>query len=444
MLVIRTGNNMEKKQRLKEQLEDIGTAILENARNELYVSMRFFDAALGSFSFQMNQQTFYMGTDGETIYFNGKFLMERFEYNKTSVNRSYLHMVLHCMFRHLYEQKEREEEIWNIACDILVEYLIDQIGSQSVAVSISPDRELVYEQLGQELHVFTAEGIYYNILENKLSFDQNRLLALFINDDHSFWNRKKKEDKKNQSEQLKHQEEKWKKLSEQIETSLDIYFRQIGRTTGKLVKVLSAANREKQSYEAFLRKFAAWTEELKIDEEEFDYGYYYYGLTYYNKMPFVEPLEYKEAMKINELVIAIDTSGSCSGELIKQFLKKTFAILKETSAFEHKIKIHVIQCDNEIKEDWVIEDLEEINKAEEEFTIKGHGGTDFRPVFEYIEELRHNGSLMNLKGLLYFTDGYGIYPKMRTDYNTAFLFLEGDYSDEMVPSWAMKFVWEKE
>lgn len=39
-------------------------------------------------------------------------------------------------------------------------------------------------------------------------------------------------------------------------------------------------------------------------------------------MLLIEPLEYKEDKVIKDFVIAIDTSGSCAGELVKKFLNK--------------------------------------------------------------------------------------------------------------------------
>ena len=35
----------------------------------------------------------------------------------------------------------------------------------------------------------------------------------------------------------------------------------------------------------------------------------------YGNLPLIEPLEYKEVNRLEELVIAIDTSGSCSREM---------------------------------------------------------------------------------------------------------------------------------
>ena len=73
-----------------------------------------------------------------------------------------------------------------------------------------------------------------------------------------------------------------------------------------------------------------------------------------------------------------------------------------------------------------------------EFHLKGGGGTDFRPVFSYVRELRRNKKVKKPAGLLYFTDGLGRYPEKAPDYKTAFLFLR-DYDRNRVPSWCINF-----
>lgn len=69
--------------------------------------------------------------------------------------------------------------------------------------------------------------------------------------------------------------------------------------------------------------------------------------------------------------------------------------------------------------------------------MPGGGGTDFRPAFAYVDELVRSGELRDLKGLLYFTDGKGIYPARRPEYDTAFLFM-GEFDETAVPPWAMR------
>ena len=138
-------------------------------------------------------------------------------------------------------------------------------------------------------------------------------------------------------------------------------------------------------------------------------------------------------------MIAIDTSASCKDRLVQQFLTETGAILKQQENFFRKVNIRIIECDNQIQKDVQITDLSEMERFAEEFSVEGGYGTDFRPVFSYVEKLREAGELRNLKGLMYFTDGFGEYPVKPTDYETVFVFYGDEEREEAkVPSWAIK------
>ena len=50
----------------------------------------------------------------------------------------------------------------------------------------------------------------------------------------------------------------------------------------------------------------------------------------------------------------------------------------------------------------------------------------------------------HLRGMIYFTDGRGIYPAKRPVYETAFVFMEEDYEDVDVPPWAIKIILEED
>ena len=52
---------------------------------------------------------------------------------------------------------------------------------------------------------------------------------------------------------------------------------------------------------------------------------------------------------------------------------------------------------------------EELAQFMEDFALRGSGGTDFRPVFQYVDKLIAERAFQNLKGLIYFTDGYGTF-----------------------------------
>ena len=142
-------------------------------------------------------------------------------------------------------------------------------------------------------------------------------------------------------------------------------------------------------------------------------------------------------------MIVIDTSYSTSGELVEGFLQETFTILKEKEAFFRNNRVHIIQCDDAVRQDVEITSETQMEALLQQFSLCGGGNTDFRPAFTYVNELVSTGKLKDPGGLLYFTDGNGIYPKKQPPYKTAFLFL-GDYEKEKVPAWAMQLAIEKE
>lgn len=212
-----------------------------------------------------------------------------------------------------------------------------------------------------------------------------------------------------------------------------------GEKSEKLSWFLHLEHKRYTPFQDFLRKFSVDREELKTDPESFDYGYYYFGLSQYGNMPLIEENEYREKRKIPELVIAIDTSYSTKGGMVKRFLEEAMAILADKEAFFTKCRVHIIECDDRIRKDLLVEDAEEMERYRERFEVSGGYGTDFRPVFHYIEDLQKKGELKELKALLYFTDGRGRYPKYAPSYTAAFIFPRGeDIDDENAPFWALK------
>ena len=124
-------------------------------------------------------------------------------------------------------------------------------------------------------------------------------------------------------------------------------------------------------------------------------------------------------------------------------MKKRLRHRKEESFFT-KINLHIVQCDTEITEDKKITNQEEFDEYIANMTLKGFGGTDFRPVFEYVDEMIKNKEFTNLKGLIYFTDGYGEFPAKQPSYNTAFVYIDDGYNNYDVPVWAIKLILQNE
>lgn len=435
-----------------ERLIKIGTGILAASRSELYLSMRFLDIALSALQYEMNLSTLHVGTDGVKILYNPRDLIQRYLSDRVLVNRAYLHMLLHCLFRHPFHTGGRDAELWGLACDIAVESVIDGLDVKAVRLVVSDRREEMYGMLRRELKTLSAEGIY-RILERKKLPPQEfgRLQMEYWVDDHAFWEQKRDDSQDNdgngdsrqeqrEEEKRRELEQKWQEISGKTETSLETFSKEIGEEAGGLLQCLKIENRERYDYRRFLQKFTTRKEEMQLDDDAYDYIFYTYGLSLYGNMPLIEALEYKEVKKIEELAIAIDTSESCEGETIRRFLEETFAILRDGESFFRKINVHIIQCDADVQTDRKITSAEELDALMEEFEVRGSGGTDFRPVFRYVDRLVEQKAFQNLKGLIYFTDGYGVFPRRRPAYDTAFVFYHEDYTDCNVPPWAMKVV----
>lgn len=239
-------------------------------------------------------------------------------------------------------------------------------------------------------------------------------------------------------------EQEWEDLSKSIQEDLETFSRLQGTQAACLMANVAISNRKPVDYADFLRRFARLREDMRVNDDEFDYIFYTYGLELYGNMPLVEPLEYQEVKRVRNFVIAIDTSSSCSEALVRHFVDRTFQILAEAEELRGAVNVHIIQCDAAIREDTRISSLEELRKFNELFQVKGRGGTDFRPVFAYVDDLLAAGEFEDLGGLIYFTDGYGTFPAHPPDYQTAFVFVEDRGDPRTVPPWAMRVVLRSE
>ena len=443
-----------------ERLQAIGSSILRAARDELYLGMRFLDVALSSFSYQMDGSIHGFGTDGREIYFQPQMLGGLYKENRILVNRGYLHMVFHCTFRHFAwrgagrnigagysagennadSEKTIEERLRDLSCDIAVEHIIDGMNYRSIRFSRSLLRRETYRLLEKEGKTLNAQRVYkilsgWNLSEK----DFVNLEQEFRTDDHKYWESKKPDQKPNPM-----LSRKWGEINDGIETDLETFSQEAGERDGDFLEQIKAENRSKYDYREFLRKFAVFHEELAVDDDSFDYNFYTYGLRLYGNMPLIEPLESKEVKKIEEFVIVIDTSMSCSGELVRKFLEETYGVLSESESFFTKINVHIIQCDEKVHTDKKITSQKEMKDYMEHLELYGDGGTDFRPAFEWVDKLLEQHEFHNLKGMIYFTDGFGIYPKKMPPYKTAFVFMQDNYRDVDVPVWAMKLILDED
>lgn len=455
--------------------EETAAEILRLAHSSILLKMRFMGVALNRLEVH-SYECGGMATDGDILLYDPDFIINCYRSEPDVVTRNYMHIYLHCIFCHMYGG-DVDPVAWDTACDIAVENILNEWDLQMFNAARTAEQKRILAPLS-EVKLLTAEKLYSYFIDKKFTHEQlNQVRAAFFVDSHELWykvpeggsggagdengdgesnsgnNNSNSEDNSGNNDspkkQLQDRDSKsrrpensdWKKAAEQLQTDLETFSKEIGDSAGSMMQNLRELTREKYDYASFLRKFAVLNEKMIINNDEFDYNYYTYGLELYDNMPLIEPLEYKEVKSIREFVIAIDTSGSVMGDEVQSFVTKTYNILKQQENFFSRINVHIIQCDAEIQEDIKITSNEEFEEYIKDMKLRGFGGTDFRPVFQYVDTLIKNKEFFNLKGLIYFTDGYGCFPARKPKYETAFVFVNDNPEETPeVPSWAIKLV----
>lgn len=456
-----------------QRAEQIAERILRYSRNELLVSLRFMDLALCKLEYKAADIP-RTATDGRYLYYSPKHLFRLYEAGSAELNHSHLHTVFHCVFYHPFVSKDVEQPLWDLACDIAVEGVISELNMKQLDCASTPLIRQALEDLKHAYGKLTAERLYRKLRTSGMTASEiSRLRELFSFDDHAVWYQEEKaaagkSGAGNQAAQFGQDgtmskivpavsggidiqegpgtRAEWQEISERVKMDIETFSNGRGGHSEGLIQNLAEVNREKYDYTEFLRKFAVLGEETRINDDEFDYIFYTYGLRMYKNVPLIEPLEYKDVKRIKEFVLAIDTSGSVRGDLVQLFARKTFNVLKSTESFFSKINLHIIQCDDAIQEDVKITSQEEFDQYFQHMRLKGFGGNNEILLFSYVDSLIQKGEFQNLKGMIYFTDGYGVFPEKKPNFDVAFVFVENDRwpIPTDIPPWAIKLVLEKE
>lgn len=417
-----------------ERVTDYAQKVIDLAHDTIMIRYRYFDVPLAKLVPKQQENTGIYEVTRERLMYDPKRLLSDYMDEKNYAVRLYMHVIFHELFLHPYKLKKDKRELWNLATDIAVENVILEMGDLGANLSRDDEERMEIDNLKKKIDILTAEKIYKYFEELNMTNDRySHLQALFEIDKHSTY-----DPDENEPEYIIGLED-WKRIARRVLTEKTRFSRQ-EEGTSSLSANLNDAAIDKKSYEDVLRQFAVWGEEIKVNPDEFDYVYYTYGLRQYNNMPLIEPLEYTEDKRIREFVVVIDTSASCSNAQIQGFLKKTYDILSSTENFSRKINVHVLAADAEVKWDKKVSSIEEMAELATHFELTGQGATDFRPAFEYTDTLIKQKELENLRGLIYFTDGYGIYPEYCPTYGVVFAFTDEDANKPKVPDWAIEVV----
>ena len=334
-------------------------------------------------------------TDGKKIFFNEKFLKSL---SSSQQNALMLHEVLHMALLHVTRRQGRDPHIWNIAADIVVNDLILRNTSFKL-----PDGAIVDNKFQDK----SVEYIYEILLKTK----KYEKYDLMINDilQPSSGNQEKKEEGKSETER-----EMTTQLSEEEIDEIESFWRdkmeilknadqhQLNNGKGSLPagigQEISTILEPEVDWRHALWKYVGKT---PADFDDLDRRFIYKGL-------YLESL-LTEAVEVS---VCIDTSGSVSDELLKQFAGELKGILRSYP----NVKCSLFYADCALNGPYEIDRIEQMPKA------VGRGGTSFVPFFDYLKKHNQENSLLgNNKISIYFTDGYGDFPESEPENPTMWL-----------------------
>lgn len=293
-------------------------------------------------------------TDGKNIHYNPEFLTEiGYEYAKTVL----AHEVLHIAFMHMTRRGNRNPKKWNIACD----YAINQLLANS---NFSIPQDALISPMYNNM---SAEQIYTMLPDNDDESDNDN------NDPGGLGEVRDGADTQTSKDQL---EQEIKQLVQQAINN----GKKAGDIPGNLSTALTEVLEPRVSWREILYQFVC--EIVKND-----YTWKQPNSRYLSSGIYLPSLRNEE---IGDIIMLVDTSGSVSQHMLNQFAGELQSIL---SNFARGFK--VIYVDTEVAN---VQDIEPDDIFNLE--VKGRGGTDFEPGFQYIEEKG-----LDPKCVIYFTDG---------------------------------------
>jgi len=315
-----------------------------------------------------------------------------------------LHETLHLALYHNVRNVDKNMQLWNIACDLEVNSIIDSMKFKLPKGGLMPQRDFKLESRLSAENYYDA--IYRKIEDQKKNGNGGQggfsIEGMGTLDDHSQWSKTESE-----SEMVKQMVDTVVKPAIQknendinrssIKDNITEALREVsgkknrsaryGDQPGNYISKINVTGNGKVKWNYILNRLirrtlsSNYTPSFKRTSRR-------YGELVKGKI---------KNHKIDSIVVAVDTSGSINRDLHERFMEEIILIRRM-----FKIEIRYIQCDTEVTQDIKLKRYTNV----EDIAIKGGGGTDFRPVFDYIKQKNYKPN-----AILYFTDGQGAYPE---------------------------------
>lgn len=434
-------------------------------RREIAKKFTYLNKAIFYHSVKATDKIKLMGADYSTLFYNPKDIIEMYKKNPLNIEKAIMHCILHCILLHP-SFSNCNDDLFSVASDSIVNAMLENEYN-----SHQDD----FRTLIKENNAGTTAKLYNAVLSNRrLNMQLSALCSGCKTDDHSVWHTSSEQinadikeqsgssidNKKSINAQVKipgtfrnnstimnqnqnmsvsvgnsKAESAWKEMFINASSECSMMY---GNQNGNLFCCLTPPDRfSRFSSIEYLKRFVR--EEIAEDDPEtLDMILYIAGLELYEDMPIVEWNEIRERINPSDIIIAIDMSGSCDGDVTANFLRQIYTLFNEMD-IRGFVNIHVLFFDTEILGEKIIRTREDAERLVKEYKAWGFGGTDFRCVFSYADNFPQLSGGRQLKGLFFFSDAMGSFPDDKKPYKTTFFVPDSQYSEnesyDFVPDW---------
>ncbi|MBE0497922.1 MAG: hypothetical protein IBX43_01620 [Campylobacterales bacterium] len=353
---------------------------ISQAKAKLLVDYPYFGNLASRLSFKQNDNIHAFLSDGSTFEYNDDYLKAL---DLDELGFALSNAAMHTALAHDKRKKGRMSWLWQLATDHAINAMLIENGLDApLGINVETRFEGMY---AEEIYAVLKEEI-----KNE-EFDSNEENDTGFNEENK---------RQNQESKPHNPEAKQDKTLPKIEA--DNEYRAIEEESWKK-SLDEAAEKFKDELPLGLERFYE-RQESRVDWRSELYRaidrHYYHDYTLVppsKKLLYMGTYLPSLSSSMLRIVVAIDSSGSVDTVLLGEFIAEFEAILLSFSTFE----IDLLVCDAKVQSHQHFSSGDKL-----EYELKGSGGTDFRPVFAYIEEHLFDASL-----LLYFTDLQGRFPE---------------------------------
>ncbi len=360
--------------------------LIGKARAQMLMKYPFFGSLALFLQPKEDPSTKTMRTEGFDLIYHDNFVQGLVKTGGiTMLMGALVHEVMHAALQHIWRRGTREQDLWDMACDYVVNHIVKEQGLKLPPGVFLSDRfkgmtaDAVYNILREELPPKSQDETGKVSPSGQSGPDKprqgkkpdGRLL-----DDHSRWGKNKSG--QDESTDANTEASTWKMRTAQVAQEA----RHRGYLPGGVKQIIYDILYPKIDWKQALASFVQPTRSdytFIPPDRRFDYVF----------------LPEFGSEGLEEVVVAIDTSGSV-WRFYKQFISEMVNIVYSYPEF----KGYIAHCDA------AVQLFQELDPDNIPMQFKGSGGTNFRPLFQEIEKRGITPSLM-----VFLTDGDADLPK---------------------------------